>query len=252
MILPYSVECENQRLPWANLLIFAACAVVHVGVFGGFFSREVVEAMVLTGWNPKGLIGCMFLHTGHVHFAGNMFFLIVFGNALCRRIGNFRYLALYFLTGLAASASHLIIDGRPMAGASGAIAGVFGLCLVVMPLAGVSCIYCFGLHYAGKFTIPCIVVQLIWGVGQIASVVFMGEGMIAYWAHLGGFFGGIAIGTAILMLHMVSEDRDESETIIAMFRGPQKYRAKRKKYVRNDGVPYALGQRGVSYVPGQK
>jgi membrane associated rhomboid family serine protease len=78
-----------------------------------------------------------FLHVGPVHLALNMLALLVFGAELERQLGRWRYLALYLLSALgAAAAIQLFGDPRvPVAGASGAIFGLFGA-LAVLMIAG--------------------------------------------------------------------------------------------------------------------
>ncbi len=250
MFIPYRVESTQERLPWANLTLVVACALVHTAVSTGWLSDTMVQAMILTDWNPAGLFGSMFLHANHVHFVGNMLFLFVFGNAVCERIGNLRYLGLYFLTGLAASASHLVISGQPAVGASGAIAGVLGLCIVMIPLAEVSVCFIFRLHVR-TFRVPCILVLIIWAGLNVVGILLGGQG-IAYWAHIGGFVAGLITGLTGLCLHLLPRSDDAPETVLDMFRGPQPYRRPKKTYVRRDGVPYALGQQGVHYTPKRK
>ena len=52
----------------------------------------IAGALILEGWGIKGLLGHMWLHGGIFHLIGNMWFLLVFGNAVCAKIGNLRYL----------------------------------------------------------------------------------------------------------------------------------------------------------------
>jgi len=51
---------------------------------------------------------------------GNMLFLWIFGNAICATVGDVAYVFLYLCLGVIAGVVHLVIDGHPAIGASGA------------------------------------------------------------------------------------------------------------------------------------
>src|SRR5438067_9401188 len=75
------------------------------------------------------LFSSMFLHGGWVHLIGNMWVLWIFGDNVEDRLGRLKYLAFYFLSGLAAALLHVFTNlhsALPTIGASGAIAGVMG------------------------------------------------------------------------------------------------------------------------------
>ena len=246
MLLPYKVESTRRVVPWSNLVLVGMCCLVHIGILAEFIPLEVVQEMVLAGWSPLQLFGSMFLHTNLLHLAGNMFFLIVFGNAICSRIGNTRYVLVYVATGLVASAAHLIFDGRPAVGASGAIAGVFGICVVVLPLADVKVFYWLIYALVGTVKVPCAIVLIIYAIMDVLALV-LGGGMVAHWAHVGGFVGGLTVGTIALVYHWLPEDADAGETIVDLVRGPQWKPRHRRNPQRKSGVPYSLADPGVVY-----
>lgn len=77
-----------------------------------------------------------FLHGGVVHLIGNLYFLVVIGSAVERRIGS-RRTAIVLLASLAAAVVvHMALDPRtevPVVGASGGIAGLFVLFVFAFP-----------------------------------------------------------------------------------------------------------------------
>jgi membrane associated rhomboid family serine protease len=78
----------------------------------------------------------MFLHGGWLHIIGNMWFLHLFGSSVEDRLGHLRFLILYLLAGIAASATFFVLDIHstvPELGASGAIAGVMGVYILMFP-----------------------------------------------------------------------------------------------------------------------
>ena len=84
------------------------------------------------------LVSCIFLHGGWMHFLGNMWFLLIFGDNVEDRIGHFGYVLFYLFCGTAASAAHLVSSPGseiPTIGASGAIAGVMGAYFLLYPRA---------------------------------------------------------------------------------------------------------------------
>ncbi len=79
----------------------------------------------------------MFLHAGWLHIVGNMWFLHLFGSTVEDRLGHFRFLFFYLLSGLAANLIFFMVAHStiPEFGASGAIAGVMGAYIVMFPKA---------------------------------------------------------------------------------------------------------------------
>ncbi|MGE5454998.1 MAG: rhomboid family intramembrane serine protease, partial [Methylocystaceae bacterium] len=88
----------------------------------------------------SSLLTAMFLHGGWLHIIGNMWALWLFGNNVEDRMGPFRFLLFYLITGFLASLTHYYISPlstAPVIGASGAIAGVMGAYFIMYPRAKV-------------------------------------------------------------------------------------------------------------------
>lgn len=142
----------------------------------------------------------MFLHGSWFHLISNIWTLFIFGDNVEDRLGHFKYLIFYILSGLAASITHFIfnIDSTiPAIGASGAIAGVMGAYLIMFPYSRiVTLIPIFIIPFF--IEIPAIIYLGIWFYTQIVSGTFslmanQNAAGIAWWAHIGGFvFGMIA------------------------------------------------------------
>ena len=147
------------------------------------------------------LLTSMFMHGGWMHLLGNMLFLWIFGDNLENRMGRFRYLMFYLVTGLAASLAHVFSTFAfgdnpyiPSLGASGAISGVLGGYLVLFPKRQVKVIMLRMLT-----TVPAIVaiglwfvLQLVQAFGVIAAGPQSGGG-VAFMAHVGGFVAGLIL-----------------------------------------------------------
>ena len=132
MLIPYKLETTFTRIPYVNAALIVITSII-------FFLPEQIfpladqEAFVLRDWEISGLLGNMFLHGGFMHLLGNMLFLWIFGNAICATVGNGAYGFLYICLGVIAAAVHLVVDGHPAIGASGAINGIVGMSLVLFP-----------------------------------------------------------------------------------------------------------------------
>lgn len=85
MIIPYSTDVLIKKWPISNLAIMGCCIVAFVMLITGHFSRELLEATILTGWNPIRLIAHQFIHAGLWHLLFNMLYLWVFAMPFARK-----------------------------------------------------------------------------------------------------------------------------------------------------------------------
>jgi membrane associated rhomboid family serine protease len=126
------------------------------------------------------LITTMFLHENLLHIVMNMIALVTIGPYLERFLGPTRYVAVYVLGGLGGSTAVFILGSRftPVVGASGAIFGLFGACLLLVRELGFDpwvLVANLVLNFAITFSIP----------------------NISRLGHLGGFVVGVLAGLAI-------------------------------------------------------
>jgi hypothetical protein len=131
-----------------------------------------------------------------------MIYLWVFGNAICATLGNSFYPLVYLFLGICASIMHLIFSGAPAIGASGAINGIVGMAFVLFPTNKLHCAYVLpfiGLVKFGKFTVKSYWMIGVWFLLDIVGIL-VGGGHVAYWAHVGGFVGGMALAFSITAL----------------------------------------------------
>jgi len=139
----------------------------------------------------------MFLHGGLFHVGGNMLYLWIFGNNVEDTLGHTRFALFYLLSGVVAAATQVLIapgSEVPMIGASGAVSGVLGAYLLLFPHARVSTLIIFGFFW--RFvSVPAVVVLGFWIVVQILNGLgsFGEAGGVAWFAHIGGFFLGMAL-----------------------------------------------------------
>ena len=141
----------------------------------------------------------MFMHASWIHIIGNMLFLWIFGNNVEDAMGKVRFVGFYLLAGIAATALQTFVTLQwsgargasvPNIGASGAIAGVLGAYLVLLPTATVVTAITLGFFFLIR-EIPAIwfLFQLL--VGGFALVHPEQGGGVAFFAHIGGFAFGL-------------------------------------------------------------
>ena len=165
----------------------------------------MVPYFVLRGQLLYTIFTSMFLHADLIHLGGNMLFLYVFGDNVEDTFGHSRYLAFYFISGIAASATFIWAQlfssdvgalWIPTIGASGAIAGVLGAYMMLYPKARILTLVLIGWSFI--VPIPAVFFLGFWFVYQfLYGVLILGVEVatgIAYWAHIGGFVVGIFFG----------------------------------------------------------
>jgi membrane associated rhomboid family serine protease len=197
LLVPYEIETLQQERPWANWLIVTACSLVSlIALSGDGLESGGFDALILDGFSFPGLIGHVLLHTDLIHLGGNMIFLWVFGNAVCTNTNNWIYLATFFVCTLIAGITHVLLDGSLAVGASGAINGIVGVTLAMYPLNRVY-LFWFFLIRGGSTSCKAWWIIGAWFLFDIWGAI-NGGGMIAYWAHIGGFLSGLCFGLTAL------------------------------------------------------
>ncbi len=143
------------------------------------------------------LFTSMFLHGSILHIGFNMLYLWIFGNNIEDVLGPLKFVVFYFASGLIAHAMHIASDPGsiiPTIGASGAISGVMGAYLVLYPQARIMTLLWIFIFIQFLY-IPAFVIIIYWFVIQLVSgfISLGGQfgGGVAWFAHIGGFLGGV-------------------------------------------------------------
>ena len=169
----------------------------NLGAFINQYGSIPVE--VIHGQDYYTLVTSIFLHGGWMHLIGNMLFLWVFADNIEATVGYTQFLIFYFLGGIVASLTHVMLNPNsavPCVGASGAIAACLGAYVVMFPQSKIKILFIvfFSIFYvrAIYFLGFWIVQQLVSGFGSLGVATADTSG-VAYWAHIGGFaFGALA------------------------------------------------------------
>ena len=179
----------------AELSSGQAFETLGVGASGGISINTPIPT-----WGT--LLTCMFIHGGLMHFIGNMLFLWVFGDNIEDTIGHVKYLVFYLVSGVLATLAHYIIDPSsqtPLVGASGAISGVMGAYLLLYPRNRIRTLIIYFLITV--IDLPAVWLLLIWfGLQTIQGLMSIGvsdQVSTAFFAHIGGFVVGAAVGLVI-------------------------------------------------------
>jgi rhomboid protease GluP len=185
-----SKNCQKY-MPTYILIALNIIVYICTSIIGGdfittgdraiFWFGQVNYLVIYYGWYWQ-LFTSMFVHASIVHLFGNMLFLLIFGLRAEEMFSIQEYLLTYFLSGLAGNL--LSLGFGPFSapevpfvsvGASGAIFGVFGACIIYVRRA---------------------VGQSIMTALMYAFFLFMMNigPNVNFLAHLGGLVVGLCIG----------------------------------------------------------
>jgi membrane associated rhomboid family serine protease len=155
----------------------------------------VIPADITAGRHLGTLITSMFLHANLLHVGGNMLFLWIFGNNVEDKLGELKFLVVYFASGIAGSLLQIYITPDstvPMLGASGAISGLLAAYVLYFPRAR---ILTFVVPFF-IFTLPAYVFIGYWialqALNAFLNIGAIGGG-VAFFAHVGGFGTGLIL-----------------------------------------------------------
>jgi len=156
-------------------------------VVGGNFIEtdpEVLERLgqvnlyVMNGRHWQ-LLTSMFVHVNVIHLFGNMFFLLIFGFRAEEFFSLEEFFFIYFISGLSGNLLTLLMPLNTVsAGASGAIFGTFGACVIYLRKT-------FGQSIMGALMYSFFLLMMTAGRG------------VNILAHFGGLVAGLMIGYAL-------------------------------------------------------
>lgn len=145
-------------------------------------------------------VSYMALHNDFTHLAVNSLWLLAFGPIVARRFGAVLFLGFFLICGIAAALTHLAFNWgslTPVIGASGAISGLMGVGLRLLPTQAPWAVPGDN-HLAPIFSRQIIIFSVIWlAINLAAGLTGFGlageEGLIAWQAHVGGYLAGLLL-----------------------------------------------------------
>jgi len=173
---PSLLESPTIMLVLANVIVY-----VYTSILSGNFLETSMNVMSSLGQSNYYVLNygyywqlftSMFVHANLAHLANNMIFLLIFGLRAEELFTEKEYLAIYFVSGLFGNILTLLLGPDVVSvGASGAIFGVFGACIIY-------------------------IYQSIIAVAFYSMILFMmssGAGVNVF-AHFGGLVIGLLLG----------------------------------------------------------
>jgi membrane associated rhomboid family serine protease len=203
-MIPLRDTIPSLRVPICNYVIIAVnvLAFMYEVSLGGAAEDFVrTHGLVPSEFSFEDLLTSMFLHGSWAHLLGNMLYLYIFGDNVEDRLGHARYVAFYLLCGMAAGIGQALTNPGselPMVGASGAIAGVSGAYLLFFPRSRIVTLVPIFL-FIQVVELPAVFFLVVWFglqivLGMSALSRDQAVGGVAFWAHVGGFVAGMALG----------------------------------------------------------
>ncbi len=217
-MIPIRDANPSRGFPLVNYLIILVCLLVFIyelvlepyqlnrfffsyGIVPiRYFRLDVARHFDLTE-QLLPFLSSMFIHGGWLHLIGNMWTLYIFGDNVEGALGHLRYLLFYLLCGIVASLLHLFTNPFspiPTIGASGAIAGVMGAYMRLYPGARVLTLVPI-FFFIQLVELPAVIFLGLWFIMQFYSgLLSLASGVsqfggVAWWAHIGGFIGGMVL-----------------------------------------------------------
>jgi membrane associated rhomboid family serine protease len=187
----------------ANVLVY----LITVGQGGGLnqpggqvFERGALVGVLVADGDWYRLVSAMFLHASAIHLAFNMLALWWLGSVVEQALGTWRYLLIYFASGLAGSAGALLLSG-PLAitvGASGAIYGILGALLILEYLS------------TGSLAGPALTLIVL----NLALTLTIPN--ISIGGHVGGLVGGVLATLALTQARRVTRSALVGPALVAL------------------------------------
>lgn len=179
----------------------------HYQRFQEIIERSPIKALgfIPGRFSLLRILSAMFVHASVWHLLTNLIFLWLVGCNIEESWGWKVFGGTYLASGAAAALSHLAAFGGsmvPMVGASGAIAGVMGAFMVRQFMTKIRFFYLALViirPFLGTFSLQAGVVLPVWLLLQIIGARWGGSD-VAYWAHIGGFCFGAAVGLSLKFL----------------------------------------------------
>ena len=202
-MLPISDTTHRTKFPLINyLIIVATIAVFYFQLTQAdsdliFFKYGLVPSLFkfdnYATWLP--VFTSIFLHGGIMHIALNLWFLRIFGDNVENALGHIHYLVFYLVGGaISVFAQYAVMSQEtiPLIGASGAISAVSGAYFVYFRRSHVKTLVMTFVITIVEIPVWLFLgywflIQVVSGVGSLGSV---GEGGVAFFAHIGGFVFG--------------------------------------------------------------
>lgn len=207
-MIPLKIDSVPSRVPFVTVLIALLCVAAlygrhYVAPYGyGFVPVDFMHSLLHPGRATGDMVLTLgisfFQHAGVFHLVSNLWYLWIFGSAMEYALGWWLFALAYLACGVLSMVIQAVsspLSTVPVVGASGAIAGVMGACLALLPMARIVMWFPPLLF----LRVPSFLFLLLWFALQYVSMYHAAGsgGGIAWWAHIGGFACGALLGLAV-------------------------------------------------------
>ena len=146
------------------------------------------------------LFTSIFIHSGPMHFIGNMFIFFFIGTAFEQRIGWKKFTIIYILGGFCGTLTHSLLNLQsviPLVGASGAIFAIMGAFAFAYPKDEVVMPVPIGILMVIR-RVKVIYAVLLFAALETIVVILEVQDTTAHFAHLGGLIGGVILAVFLI------------------------------------------------------
>jgi membrane associated rhomboid family serine protease/Zn-finger nucleic acid-binding protein len=190
------------HVPWLTFSLALVIAAVSIWAFSDLPAAVQRFGLIpAVAWRYGGLtlLTSFFIHAGIWHLAGNLYFLVVFGDRVEDYLGRWRWLVVVFLATLVGDLAHVMVnphDPTPCIGASGGISGLIAFYALQFPHAKLGVLLRFGFIIIPKWvSFPAWSLFLVWfglqGWGVHEQIA--GFNRVSSAAHVGGAITGLLL-----------------------------------------------------------
>jgi len=188
-------EPSKSSRPWAVWGLSALIGLIFLATVGDLDTCVRELGFMPAKWSRHAgitIIASFFLHGGWLHLAGNLYFLLIFGDNVEDRLGRGKLLLLLLVSHLAGTLLHAALDPRgniPLVGASAGISGVIAYYAIAFPRTRLGILFCF----FWWIRLPALAMLLLYGILQILGAYGQigGFGSVSNLGHLGGLAIGV-------------------------------------------------------------
>ena len=181
----YGITPAVKKLLIANITTFVVSVLAQAAGYSSAARWLMLTPLAVIHGAIWQLVTYLFLHGGFFHILFNMLALWMFGSDLERTWGTRRFLFYYFLTGIGAGLTVVLLNPTSMVATLGASGAIYGILLA------------FGLLFPNRpifiwfvFPIPAKYFVMIFGGIEFLSALSMPGDTISHVAHLGGLVVG--------------------------------------------------------------
>lgn len=221
-LLPIGTDVRLTRAPVGNWLLIGLNVLVFILTDGLDLTFAHAALPPLHAGVPAlhEYLTYQFRHGDIMHLLGNMFFLWIFGNAVCDRMGSLYYVIFYITAGVFAGIAFAATNTGDLVGASGAIAAVTTAFLAFYPRVHVTLLLWFFIVTTLQLpAMTVILVKIILWDNIIAPSLERGvQSNVAYSAHLGGYAFGFAVAMFLLSIRALPRNQFDLPAIVRRWR----------------------------------